>query len=146
MGINDRSRAQAFWPSVIDLEAAKATSRHGFWAATYCAGATALVVLLNAFGIELFGPGMFDAWALVDVTLFAVIAWGINRYSRTAAVLGLVIYLSERAVIWTDFGFRGGGMTLVISFLFIQGIRGTFAYHHHKVRNSSIMPASVDPK
>ena len=145
MAVQPRSRAQAFWPSVIDLEAAKAASRYGYWTATLCAVIPALLVLFHALGIKPSGASMFVAWALINVTIFAFIAWGINRYSRTAAVLGLVIFLSGRVFMWTDLDFLGRGITLLASLYFVQGIRGTFAYHRHRARNSSVESRELPP-
>ena len=80
-------------------------------------------------GIELFGPGHFDAYALVDAAIFAAVAVGLWRYSRTAAILGLAFYLIERVYMWSQFGFHAVAMAVILTLAFVSGIRGTFSYH-----------------
>lgn len=133
-----RRGAEGLWPSVVTLEGAKAAADLGYWAAVFVAGATGFVVLLGQLGIHLFGPEHFGIAAITDVLIFAGIAWGIARYSRVGAVLGLTLYIVERVGAWYDFGTSGVGMTILLSLFFINGIRGTFAYHRMKVKGSPI--------
>jgi hypothetical protein len=68
---------------------------------------------------------------LVDVVPFAIIAVGIARMSRVAAVTGLVLYLGPKVlqVVHGAVGPIGVGISFTLTLLFINGIRGTFAYH-----------------
>jgi hypothetical protein len=72
-----------------------------------------------------------NAWSFVDVVIFLAIAWGIYRLSRIAAVLGLVVYGLGQVLMWIEIGLQIQGIWLLtlIVFGFINGIRGTFAYH-----------------
>ena len=121
-----------YWPSVSTREAATKTARWGLWAAVFCAAATAIVTVLSSSGVQLFGPGAFGPWTLIDIGLFLLVAWGISRHSRLAAVLGLLLSLFERITMWMTHGLAGGGgvfLTLLLVLSFVHGIRGTFAYH-----------------
>ena len=77
-----------------------------------------------------------DSGAFVDAALFLMVAWGIHRCSRIAAVLGLVLYLFERAntayVSVTSSGSPNPVMLIVITVAFVNSVRGTFAFHRFK--------------
>jgi len=129
--------SKGLWPDVNILEGAKAASNCGYWAAVFVAGGTAFVILLGQLGYEL-EPGHFGIEAIVDVTIFAAIAWGIARYSRFAAILGLVVFLLERLYSWYSFGIGGMGVAAIFVLLFVNGIRGNFAYQRHRMLDSSV--------
>lgn len=60
------------------------------------------------------------------------VAWGIYRMSRVAAVEGLLLYGAGRIVMWIDDPSDTDSGLVVASWLiwsFINGVRGTFAYH-----------------
>ena len=122
-------RAQWIWPSVTDMVSAQKASRQGLWACTWCAGATLFLVVLSVLGVRLFD---FDMWALLDVLLFIVIGWGIYKMNRFAAVAGLVLHIIERADMWAEYGPKNPVIALLISLMFINSIRGIFAYHRHR--------------
>lgn len=67
------------------LEAAKNTAKQGGIAAAIVAGITALFAILLLFGVEL-----TSIWASVDAALFALIAFGIFKFSRVAALEGTI--------------------------------------------------------
>lgn len=41
--------------------------------------------------------GFIDAWAYVDTVLFTLVAFGIYKESRFAAVFGLSVFIAEKA-------------------------------------------------
>ena len=84
-----------FWSKIKSIDEAKEFARAGFLAALICAGVPFTLALFSFAGIVLL-PG-FDAFALIDVMLFAGLGWGIFRYSRICAVLALILYVAEQA-------------------------------------------------
>ncbi|MGH7493628.1 MAG: hypothetical protein ACREOO_14720 [bacterium] len=117
-----------FWPKVDTIEDAKAASRAGAWAAIFVAAMTGVVAILAFAGIQIFGQVKIEVWSLIDSALFILIAWGLFRYSRVAAVVGLLLYLVERIVMMAS-GLTGGLIvSVIIILMFIGAVRGTIAY------------------
>ena len=132
-----RPRAKPFrglWPAVDTLEGAKFANRMGFWAAIFCASATLALAVLGVLGVQLFREyGLdFDLWNLLDVYLYSLIAWGLWRRSRIAAVGGLLLYVGGTIYQWIVRVRPPNGMEVVwaviITLWFTSGVRGTFAY------------------
>ena len=125
-------RIEWIWPPVTDAASAQRASKQGIWACTWCAGVTLFFVLLSVFGVRLFG---LDMWALSDVLLFIVIGWAIYKMNRFAAIAGLALSIIERAYMWAEYGPKNPVIALIITLMFINSIRGIFAYHkYHKER------------
>jgi hypothetical protein len=90
--------------------------------------------------------GLNAAALLIAAVIFGAIAIGIWRLSQVAAVAGLVLFLPE--VIWwllndhsvTDI-VRTLISAIVFGLLFVNGIRGTFAYR--RLWPGSRMPARL---
>jgi hypothetical protein len=116
-----------FWPPVDSLDAAKEAAKQGAIAAALVAGITAIVAILSLFGLEI-----TSLWALVDAALFALIAFGIYKLSRVAAVLGLLLYLWEQISQILITGKTNIILVVLFTLYFIHAIRGTFAYHKLK--------------
>jgi len=116
------------WPDVKDLETAKLANRQGVWAASFVSVVTAVFAALGAAGIQLF-EFTFDALALIDACIFGVLAFGIYKMSRIASVAGLGLYIIERADMWINYGPKNVIIAGLLVLMFINSIRGTFAYH-----------------
>src|SRR6267378_1206545 len=119
-----------WWPSVSDLEGAKKAAHEGAGAAVFVAAVTTLFSVLAIFDIRIL-PG-FSPLSLVDGGLFAIVAWRIYRMSRAWALAGLLGYVSERAYSIYAHGATataGWVVGVVILLGFVNGVRGTFAYH-----------------
>jgi hypothetical protein len=132
------------WPSITDAVSAEKASKQGLWACTWCAGATLLFVVLSVFGISLLG---FDMWALLDAFLFIIIGWGIYKLNRFAAIAGLILYIVERAAMWTEHGPKNPVMAIIITLLFINSMRGIFAFHRYAKEQplaNSVKPVDAD--
>ena len=116
-----------YWPDVSDLDGAKDAAHYGMWCAILVAGFTAIFVILSFFGTRLMG---ITPAALLDVALFAAIAYGLSRYSRFAAVAGFVLFLIEKiyAFVLTGSILGVGVFGAIILFGFLNGVRGAFAY------------------
>ncbi len=111
------------FPEITDRETAKKAAGQGVGAAALVSLITAIMAIGGWLGA---GPG-----ALLDAALFAAIAFGIHKMSRTAAVLGLILYLVERIFAMAKgTGTSGMAMTVMLTIAFIQSVRATFAYHN----------------
>ena len=77
-------------------------------------------------GTKLFG---IDASAFLDAAIFGGIAFGIKRKSRFAAVAGLCLYVLERIYMLQKDGVAGIFTGIIFTLLFINAVRGAFAYH-----------------
>jgi len=130
-----------WWPSVDDLEGAKEAAHQGAGAAVFVAAITALFAVLAIFDIRIL-PG-FSPSSLVDAALFAIAAWRIFKLSRAWAVVGLLLFIFERAY---ALYYRGATATagfivgIILLLAFVHGVRGTFAYHRLKMNTAAVQP------
>ena len=116
-----------FWPSVANLPDAVRASDQAFWAAVFVAAMTAVLATLAVTTHLL--PSL-DASAYIDAFLFALIAWRIKRRSRAFAIVGLVLFIVEKAFqfVQTPPAAAGGiFMTLFLLLMFVSGVRGNYA-------------------
>jgi len=133
MAISDRAYQ---YITIVDEGSAKKVSRQGFWAAL-------LLAIYHTFMV-IWYPSILSIvsyWAFTDTVIYSLIAWRIYKMSRVAAVFGLIVYLYS--VLFPFFFSDAGELSVVDAFLatlftvlFINGIRGTFAYHRYR-RGSS---------
>ena len=131
-----------FWPRVVDAESARKAANAGFSAAAIVAAVTCLVVVVGMLGKEPAGPDALGPWALLDVAAFAGIAWGIRRLSRTAAVLGLLLFLAERVYAFSTGAQTGSVIAVLLALWFLHGVRGTFAFHRYHAASVASAPGS----
>jgi hypothetical protein len=128
------------WPSISDSHSAVKVSRLGFYASVWRAGAAFLFAVLKLFEV---GSASIDIGALVDILLFIIIGWGIYGLSRIAAVAGLLLYVFERIVMWAEAGTATWVTVMFLTFMFISGVRGVFAYHKYANAAKSEDPAET---
>jgi hypothetical protein len=121
-----------FWPVITDSESARSAARGARTAAIVCAAVTLIFTLAAMAGAKLSQGLGLTVLSLVDVFLFGILAWGIHRMSRTAAVLGLLLFVAERLMAGN--ATKGIYLTIVFTLWFISGVRGTFAYHQYKTK------------
>ena len=120
------------WPPVDTEEEAKKASRTAAGFCFFIAVVTGgLAFLQSNKMIEELIPGL-DASAYVDAGLFALIGILLLRYSRIAALAGLLLYTGEQIYIMKTMGFRLNIMMVFIFCSLIAAVRGTFAYHSLK--------------
>jgi hypothetical protein len=115
-----------YWPAVDNRRNAVFAIEEAFWAASLVSVLTALITIVFITGSD--APAQ-NALGFVDAAIFAGIAYGIRRKSRTAAVIGLVLYVSNVAYAFVVAGPRSPLIPAFVSLAFIHGVRGTFAYH-----------------
>lgn len=117
-----------WWPEITDQATAKQAALNGATAAGFCAVITAIVSVGGWLGATMDG--------LWDAAIFGIVAWGIYKMSRFAAIAGLAIYLAERVYAWTRPGAHPNPvMAIIFTLFFIGGVRGTIA--HRRYRNKS---------
>jgi hypothetical protein len=120
-------RLQWIWPTIVDDVSARKAARNGFASCMWVAGLSLMAGILSLFGIKI---GNFDAWIIVDASMFAIIGWRVYKLSRTWAVLGLILFLAEIYYKVASGERAGIGVVTVILLLgFFNGVRGTFALH-----------------
>jgi hypothetical protein len=124
---NPMNQGTWFWPDVSDLDGAHDATRYGMWCAILVSGVTVLFVMLWFLGLKL---PLAAPSALLDAMLFAIIAYGLYKHSRIAAVAGFTLFLIERiyAYMMTGSILGVGVLGIIMLFGFFNGIRGAFAY------------------
>jgi hypothetical protein len=132
-----------YWPTIIDKKSAMAAARSGATAAFTVAGITGLFAALAIFDIL----KLLDPTAFLDATLFFAIGLGVRiKYSRLAAVAGLLLYLLEVASRIADPPVKTsspvGVLTVIFILFFISGVRGTFGYQ--RFRQTSNTPTDLN--
>jgi serine/threonine-protein kinase len=77
----------------------------------------------------------FDAWSLLDVALIFGLSFGIYKKSRVCAVLMLAYFIVSKIVLMLEAGKPSGLLVaLIFAYFYVQGIRGTVAFHKLQVR------------
>ena len=127
----------------LDLKGARRAARGGALAAILLAAATAYLAFLVP-SPQAAITRLFAVWPPADVLLYAVIAIGLLKMSRVAAVAGLTLYTAERVFAWVAYD-RVAPMMIIFLLAFAIAVRGTFA-HHALVRGAadSAAPAVAD--
>jgi hypothetical protein len=132
-----RKKGSSLWPAVGDQQAAVLAARQGFHAAVYCSIVTATFAVLGGFGFQIMG---FNLWNLTEAGLIALLAFGIRRMSRIAALVALVYYVVGRINLWAKYGSQNPVIAGIFVLIFLSAVRGTFAYHHLKPQPESFTP------
>jgi hypothetical protein len=88
----------------------------------------------------------YDLWNLFDVLVIFAFTYGIYKKSRIFSILLLAYFIiSQITIISTTERYQGGLLALVFFYFYIQGIRGTFAYHQIK-KNDEDYKVYNEPK
>jgi ABC-type amino acid transport system permease subunit len=133
----NRNKKFSFWPAVGDEQAAVLAARQGFHAAVYCSIVTAIFAVLGGFGFKIMD---FDLWNLTDAALMALLAFGIRRMSRTAALIAFLYYVAGRIDLWAEYSSQNPVIAGIFVLMFLSAVRGTFAYHRLKPRPEGLNP------
>jgi hypothetical protein len=125
----------------------------------------AKTAVVNAVGVSVlfavyfigFSPQSKRHWiSLLIGIAFAVIAWGIRRMSRAAAIAGLLLcmrwfLLQMPHLVLAAFRYSNGMAMfwlvadLVFLSFYIIALRATFAYHHLRSCKAPVSPGAADP-
>jgi len=141
MGAAKRS---SLWPPVNTREAAQEVIDLAFWATLLLAGFTLLIVVLAALGYIAVGIETHLSDLLGGLMLLLV-AWGLRKRSRAAAVLGALLYGTNVIVAWGLPRARhpiASIVNVIFMLAFIHGVRGVFAWH----RVSRLTPDETDAR
>ncbi|MFD3157363.1 hypothetical protein ACFIJ5_10950 [Haloimpatiens sp. FM7330] len=114
---------------ITSMETAKKVASQGVIASIFIAIITTISIALSMSGHAILDV---DYWTFIDVGLVLIIAFGIHKMSRIAAILGLVFYTAEKVMAIVLSGGRFSFLIIVFIIAYIEGIRGTFAYHKYK--------------
>lgn len=118
---------QNLWPEMDSQKHAKNAAKQAVGAALFSAVITAALAIASVYGYSV--PGFVDVYSLIDVAFLVVLAYGIWKMSRAAAGIALIYFVFSSIVVLTE----GGTGSIVVRMFFllayINGIRGTFAYH-----------------
>jgi len=126
------------WKDVDTKDAAHDATRPAVGVSYFIAAATGLFAILSiVYGHAIFG---IDGWSLLDAILFTVIGWRIGKLSRAWTVAGLALYLIEVAVSISDRGFGPGVLSIVFILMYVNAVRGVFAYHRFVKLERAIEP------
>lgn len=128
-----------FRRTIVNKESARKAAMDGFGAAMFVAGVTALFAIFSYFGVNIMAG--IGVWSLLDAAIFAFVGWRIHAMSRTWAVLGLLLYLADKGYgLYLRPSASGVVMIVILVIAFINGVRGTFAFHKY---SSAAQPAGT---
>jgi hypothetical protein len=145
MALSNQDLKNRWWPEIKDRDTARKVARQAFWAAIFVVGVTTLFATLAVFGTSFAGT---TPAAYIDAAVMGVIAIGLWRMSRTAAVAALVLFIVER-ILGAEDGIKPGSVFLMIVLLiaFANGVRATFAYHRMRpVEPAMPSDAAIGPR
>jgi hypothetical protein len=132
------------WPSITDVNSAKKASKQGYWACALVVGINLLVIVLGLFGrgplnVNLSSPDNMKApiiilsVAIIILSPFIIIGWGIYKMNRFAAVAGTLLYLFLIWIsIWTKTHPGPFGVEVIICLMLVNSVRGTLEYHKYR--------------
>lgn len=129
---SERSTPGGFWarlfPPTGNLPEAQRCITYGVGAAALCGSVTLIAAVVSIWLPFLHVIGI-DPSALTDAFAFLLIAIGLRRRSRLVACVGLGLYLVEFVATHLSAPNAGMGVSLVMVCGFVNGVRGTLAYH-----------------
>lgn len=131
-GSTEGRRSRNGWV-IFDEQSARKAAHQGMWGAFLVAIITAGVAVLAGLGFQLVNGVGSLAW--IDAAVFAFLGLGIKNMNRAAAVGALVLYLIEQVALSQHIGFNPAMIAMVVCF--VQGARGTFAFHRYQEESSS---------
>lgn len=132
---------ELLWPDVSDEVGARTAAHFAMWASFIVAAMSVFFVLI----------ARLPKAAFIDAALFLAVGIGIRKMSRFAAVSGLVLYVSGKiyglAADASGVGWRLHAFVIpiIITFLFISSVRGTFGYQRQKKRGAEQLRSAEIP-
>jgi hypothetical protein len=106
--------------------------RHTMTASLTALFLAATILVLSLISLSGHSIPSVTKWSFVDAAVGFALAYGLYRYSRFCSVAMLLYFVLGKVLVWIHYdGSLVFGIPLAIgfSYLFIDGIRGTFAYH-----------------
>jgi hypothetical protein len=115
---------ELLWPDVNNEVAVRTVCHTGMWASFFIAGLTTLFVVLRFISVL----------GVMDAVIFVGIGFGIRKFSRIAAVFGLLLYLLEQIA-----SANLSVLTVILTFIFIGCVRATFALARMKKQQAEAL-------
>lgn len=98
------------------------------WVAAIISGVMTFAIMLLAINTGALA-GLFDIWALIDVALIFLLAFGIYKKSRTAATFMFAYFLLSKIWIIAETGKPSGLIvSLVFLYFYFHAMVGTYQY------------------
>jgi hypothetical protein len=113
------------WLKVDSRRRAQNAIEVGFWAAIFVSGMAAIFLLITV----LKDPEQLAIGEVLGVVVFAFIAFGIRRRSRTAAFAALILYALDRIHALISGAHGNLVLPVLITLAFLNAVRGALAYH-----------------
>jgi hypothetical protein len=128
---------KVYWPTLDSQESAKKAAHMGAAAVGLSAVVIALIAILNITGVtDHFMGG--DASFFLEAGICAALAILIYRFSRIAAVLALLLFVLEKLMALENGpAHQNLVMTIIWTLFYVNGVRGTFAWHRFKELESA---------
>lgn len=123
---NKKNLLAIFWPDIRNRESARKVGMQGCWAALISAALTALFAIASYLGFVVIAG--IDMYAIIDSILLSLLAIGIWRMSRSAAVIGLLYFVVSKIFLISQIGINNPILLVIFILFFVNGVRGTFAY------------------
>ena len=122
----------------MTIHSAKKHVKNGYYACIVSALITFVIILYSMLTNAQDEFAYFnDPWMFFDVILISLCAWGLKKYSRTAAITIFIYFIVSKVIISIEFNqFSGLGMGLLFIYFFFQAIRGTIFYHSYEQINN----------
>ncbi len=137
--MGESSFKRLYWPSVDDFEESRRAAGLGAGTAILVGTVTGIISWLNTHGHPVFSG--IDSTGYIDMAVFLVLGFAITRMSRIAALAVLGFYVYGQLEMAKLLAAHGESMRWFIPILFsinfINGIRGTLAFHELKKRGIS---------
>jgi hypothetical protein len=142
---NDR---YAIWPKIETVEHATQVARRSVRIELAYGALTLLLLLANEYG---YFHTDFDWWSLTDVALEVLLAWGIRRMSKTAALLLVAYFVVDQILKWCTWAptihmtlngveplISGIWWNLPALYSVVMAVIGTFAYARFRQREADL--------
>jgi hypothetical protein len=124
---DNSSLFRLLWPEIDDADTAKAASRLGVFGALLYSVASAAMVTYHLLHIQT-PVSWATAIAYLDAAIFAVLALGIFRLWRSAAIVAVVLLAAEQ-LLGAIRVHATGILSIVLVLFMISGARGTVLFH-----------------
>jgi hypothetical protein len=117
------------WPEIDDATSAKAAANLGAFGAGLFALITAGVVTYRALQAPSASPALAG---YIEAAIYALLAFGIWRLWRAAAVIAFILFLAEQVVAGIHaHAMVGFVMPSLLTLFLISGVRGTFLFNKY---------------
>jgi hypothetical protein len=120
------------------LKGANRASACGAIAAYLVASVSVVTLITSGLGAAL--PVGVLSGGVLDFIIFAALGWGISRYSRTCAVVALLLYMFKVADFFLKFWPYTAIVVCANTVLYFLGILGTFSFH--KLKNADAIAST----